>query len=464
MYGDLDKDRTPEDHLLGKVGEFEIPGYYKPEQKAARAAAKEKLADLGADWDKMKRRKAHVNLVVGRKGYSLITRRVDAPAGMILKAILAGREESLVKHKAAHRARYARCKEGMDRAGAKVSPEKIHQWTLNAITPDLVSEALGIGAKKARKVSALIQQQLTTERSGNYARERLKKQGESAEYWRGHRNNSISEALYEVRGKVWPMTEKARRGHWTRGDERTEEERAAYDAAMDKISGEERKIAHAIADRVLAKIVKEFGVKTDPAKGWAKVEELSLEQAKSRHERRAAGQDLKPYDKDKDLCRLGRVFDVLDRSLIPRVSITTGIQGRAYYSRGAIALNSEKPIPHHNSDRTAYHEYGHAIEKESQGITEAANALRDERGKNDRLKAMSWDNAGQEKTHADEWESSYIGKWYGHMSATEVLSMGFERLMLDPRKFYETDREHFLFTVAAVTGQFSKGDKKGAAK
>jgi hypothetical protein len=46
--------------------------------------------------------------------------------------------------------------------------------------------------------------------------------------------------------------------------------------------------------------------------------------------------------------------------------------------------------------------------------------------------------------------SSYAGKFYP--SATEVLSMGLERLYRDPAKFAEQDAEYFKLIVGILHG------------
>ena len=136
----------------------------------------------------------------------------------------------------------------------------------------------------------------------------------------------------------------------------------------------------------------------------------------------------------------------------------TGRRSRAYCTHdNLISLGS------HDAKKTLFHEVGHAIEHQSAGITRAAQALRDERGKTSMKRQLSkiypHHRYGREEvTHEDEWKNAYTGKFYEHGS-TELLSMGCEYLFTDPAGFYNQDPEHFYFTVAALTGKLGKRDK-----
>jgi len=113
---------------------------------------------------------------------------------------------------------------------------------------------------------------------------------------------------------------------------------------------------------------------------------------------------------------------------------------------------------------TLWHEIGHAIEHDSSGITEAANALRDERAKGQKIKKLKNIYKGRrfddhEVTYEDNWTNAYTGKWYAHLGSTEILAMGLQYLEKDPAEFARRDWQHFSFTIAAITGQFGKRDR-----
>ena len=57
-----------------------------------------------------------------------------------------------------------------------------------------------------------------------------------------------------------------------------------------------------------------------------------------------------------------------------------------------------------------------------------------------------------EMARPDKFFNPYCGKDYGDR-ATEILSMGVERLTRDPKKFYSEDPEYFRFCVGIMRGQ-----------
>ena len=111
---------------------------------------------------------------------------------------------------------------------------------------------------------------------------------------------------------------------------------------------------------------------------------------------------------------------------------------------------------------TLWHEMGHGLEHDSSGITDAASALRDERGKGESIRGLASATgnsySANEKTYEDQWNDPYTGKWYGHLSSTEIVSMGLQNLR-DPREFSRQDHQHFLFTLAAISGKLGKRDQ-----
>jgi hypothetical protein len=172
------------------------------------------------------------------------------------------------------------------------------------------------------------------------------------------------------------------------------------------------------------------------------------------------------YDLAADRGNLKYVLGFIDKSVAPDVHIEEHTkQARAHCTGGnAIRMPADGGRVATVGNRTLWHEYGHAIEHASKGITEAANAIRDERSKGEERRTMN-DVDGvdayrdSEVTYEDKWDQSYTGKWYGHNAATEVLSMGVEEFFSDPAAFLNKDPQHFYFTLAALTGQLGAADK-----
>lgn len=45
-----------------------------------------------------------------------------------------------------------------------------------------------------------------------------------------------------------------------------------------------------------------------------------------------------------------------------------------------------------------------------------------------------------------------MDKEYNSANASEILSMGMQRLFTEPKKFAEQDREYFNFVIASIKG------------
>ena len=118
---------------------------------------------------------------------------------------------------------------------------------------------------------------------------------------------------------------------------------------------------------------------------------------------------------------------------------------------------------------TAAHEIMHAIEQQNPAVLKAAAEFLLERSQGDPavgLKKLTGLNyKADERAFEDKWRerygSPYAGKVYSHYNnpttasqfrATEILTMGIERLMADPLEFYQNDRGWFDFVVKAIRG------------
>ena len=166
-----------------------------------------------------------------------------------------------------------------------------------------------------------------------------------------------------------------------------------------------------------------------------------------------------PYDVQADPDRLGDLWGFLSKNMIPHVSVVRQHDRvRAYCGYDNVIV-----LAHNDGPRVLWHEYGHAIEHDHPEVKTFANTLRDERGRGEKLQKLREIHhdgyEDHEVTYKDEWAHPYSGKWYQHMGSTEVLSMGTEELIGDPFRFYNEDPQHFLFTVAALSGQLGTTKK-----
>jgi len=111
---------------------------------------------------------------------------------------------------------------------------------------------------------------------------------------------------------------------------------------------------------------------------------------------------------------------------------------------------------------TAVHELAHHIEGGHRLILEATKrflARRSRGGAPERLRDLTgMDYRFDEITLKANWATRggkhYVGKFYGpslgEAVATEVISMGLERLYRDPAGFYREDADYFLFLLLAL--------------
>ena len=142
---------------------------------------------------------------------------------------------------------------------------------------------------------------------------------------------------------------------------------------------------------------------------------------------------------------------------------TYQIQGRAFANwntlRGIALAN-------HDSAAIAAHEIGHVIEFTSPKILERSLEFKKYRikqaGTTDQPmntfvsgNLYAANEVGNEDTFTkafDRHDAAYIGKNYGS-AATEILSMGVQKLMEDPISFADNDPEYFKYVVGALRGE-----------
>lgn len=163
---------------------------------------------------------------------------------------------------------------------------------------------------------------------------------------------------------------------------------------------------------------------------------------------------------------LNRVWRLLHKDNIPKTSFHVNAgSGRAHAARGSIQLFTGD-----TRGDVAAHEYGHEIEHVSRGVTRAANAFRDQRGRNSIITHMREASGdGGYENHEwcypnRAWRTPYASKWYGHNASTEVLSMGVQYITNEPVDFFAEDPEHAYFTLAALTGRLGSADKNAKVR
>lgn len=136
---------------------------------------------------------------------------------------------------------------------------------------------------------------------------------------------------------------------------------------------------------------------------------------------------------------------------------------RSFHRRGEIHLWA-------GADKsTAAHEIMHAVEQQNPAVLQAAAEFLLERSQGEQAislkKLTSMNYKADERAFEDKWRerygSVYAGKVYSQYNnptspsqfrATEVLTMGIERLIADPLEFYQNDRGWFDFVVKVLRG------------
>ena len=132
--------------------------------------------------------------------------------------------------------------------------------------------------------------------------------------------------------------------------------------------------------------------------------------------------------------------------------------------RGARAFAKEDTINLNEDDTldVAIHEYMHFIEKNNPRLL--ANSLafaksRTEGEKTESLATLTGNRSYKgEYAKKDKFFDPYCGrvysmdKEYNSANASEILSMGIQRLFTEPKKFAQEDREYFNFCIASIKG------------
>jgi hypothetical protein len=139
--------------------------------------------------------------------------------------------------------------------------------------------------------------------------------------------------------------------------------------------------------------------------------------------------------------------DVVPAGSLVRFNRTN--EDRSFHLGGAVSRVSMSDFAGPN---TMVHELGHMAENYNPRLLNRSIEWRNSRTKGENLKQLAdvTGNHGydsREKTKADKFFDAYIGKDYGNR-ASEVFSMGIERMYKDPLGFAEQDPDMFDFIYA----------------
>lgn len=135
--------------------------------------------------------------------------------------------------------------------------------------------------------------------------------------------------------------------------------------------------------------------------------------------------------------------DVLNA--MPSINVRYQKGTRAYYQDGGNLVS----FGSFDRTDTFMHEFGHHVEFKYKDYQEKAQEFLKKRTKGEKLTTIYKDT--QEKGWKDEFFKHYCGKYYP-TGATELMSMGLERMYKDPYGFYQDDREYFDFIIKMMWG------------
>lgn len=143
---------------------------------------------------------------------------------------------------------------------------------------------------------------------------------------------------------------------------------------------------------------------------------------------------------------------IIDKLGVIHTNVEKGI--RAHYKSWSNGIHISE-TGHSSTTSTIVHEIAHAIEYKVPDISERSKAFLKQRAGGAELKKLSKLTGSNgyrddEVAYEDEWVKRggdhYMGKWYDS-KATELITMGIERLIKDPVDFALKDREYFDFMV-----------------
>lgn len=141
-----------------------------------------------------------------------------------------------------------------------------------------------------------------------------------------------------------------------------------------------------------------------------------------------------------------------NKDYLVKINIDLNSDDRAYHQRGTIFIKKTTDAS------VVAHEVTHATEQQNSELLKKAREFLMKRAngeKPQKLRKLTGNKQYkvQEIAYKDKWVDLggdvYSGKDYGER-ATEILTMGIERLHADPIKFYRSDPEYFEFVVKTL--------------
>jgi hypothetical protein len=139
------------------------------------------------------------------------------------------------------------------------------------------------------------------------------------------------------------------------------------------------------------------------------------------------------------------------KDILPKVFANKTRSQRAYAQLNQIYINDT-----YTGASVVAHEITHITERQNKAVLQAAMDFLAKRAageKSKSLKSLTGANYRRdEKAYKDKWEELggrvYTGKVYP--DATEILTMGIERLHRNPAEFYQSDPEFFEFIIKTL--------------
>lgn len=131
----------------------------------------------------------------------------------------------------------------------------------------------------------------------------------------------------------------------------------------------------------------------------------------------------------------------------------------AVKARGRVRANcgeNEIQLASEDDFDVMIHEYGHYLEHNNPNMLINSMAFLQYRTQGEDIRSLKLLTGNKsygygERAKADKFFSPYCGKFYD--DATEIMSMGLQRLFTDAKKFAEEDREYFDFVIANARGE-----------
>lgn len=150
--------------------------------------------------------------------------------------------------------------------------------------------------------------------------------------------------------------------------------------------------------------------------------------------------------------------DLVDKKYLDGLTLEgkPASSSRAFYRNGNKSVNFH---PDRRSPDTIIHEIAHAIEYEHPEVASATADFFSERTAGEALQKLQDLQPGfgyrsYEVAKPDDFYNPYVGRVYKGGPATEIVTMGLERMWRDPLDFWEEDPGHFTFTWKIMTGAF----------